>query len=270
MPRPAQLRTWLALTLQLLVLLALVACTRTPRQAARPAAPSASPSPAPPTVPPGTEQLLYDFGAPDAWRTHEPARDEADALLARFPHPHAQPGTVCDPNLPGTPAKSRLGGRLLPGLSVVRGAFTRPGAQQSAFFIDYCLTGVGQPRTRRLLVLEGERVEVDAVMPATPIADGVLAAVDVDLDGRAELLLTASIFRPETSQLQTATLLQVAPGAPRVLGSWDVIDHCSVRKQPDQETVHRLGFIAGASAGAPTFTDHATTRACYYPPAAPP
>lgn len=261
MTRPAPRRTWIALSL-----LGLLACTRTPRQPASPAAPS--PSPAPPTVAPGAEHLLYDFGAPDAWRTHEPTRAEADALLARFPHPHAAPASVCDPNLPGTPAGSRLGGRLMPGLSVVRGAFTRPAAAQSAFFIDYCLTGVGQPRTQRLLVLEGDRVELDYLVPASLRVDGVLAAVDVDLDGRAELLLTASIFRPGTSQLQTATLLELGPAVPRVLGSWDVIDHCSVSKQPDQETVHRLGFSVGA--GAPTFTDQATTRPCYYPPAAPP
>jgi len=261
-PRPTPLRTALALTL-----LALLACTRTPRQTARPAAPSSSP--APPTLAPGAEQLLHDFGAPEAWRTREPARDEADALLARFPHPRAQPGSVCDPNLPGTPAQSRLGGRLMPGLSVVRGAFTRPAAQQSAFFIDYCLTGVGQPRTQRLLVLEGDRVEVDYLLPATLLADGVIASADVDLDGRAELLLTTSVFRPETSQLQTATLLQVAPGPPRVLGTWDAIDHCSVRKDPDQETVHRLGFSVSVGGGTPTFTDQPTTRPCYYPPAAP-
>ena len=37
-------------------------------------------------------------------------------------------------------------------------------------------------------------------------ADGVIASADVDLDGRAELLLTTSVFRPETSQLQTCLL----------------------------------------------------------------
>ena len=64
----------------------------------------------------------------------------------------------------------------------------------------------------------------------------------IDLNGAAG---------PSSAVQSFAWKTPVAPAAPRVLGSWDVIDHCSVRKEPDQETVHRLGFSVSAGGGTP-------------------
>ncbi len=210
--------------------------------------------------------VLYDFGPRDAWRAPSATTEESAALVARFPHPHAK-GKKCGLNYPTTPAKDRAQGTLLPRVTVVRGAFSRAGVEQAAYLVDYCPTGDGVPSTRRLLVLENDKVVIDHELGRAEVGDEVLHAVDVTNDGLAELLLLATLYRPGTSSLTVATLLQIAPGKPRVLGRWDAIDHCSVLKNPDETTKHRITFRPDDA--TPSFRDKATTERCFYPPPPP-
>ncbi|NUO49896.1 MAG: hypothetical protein HOV80_13660 [Polyangiaceae bacterium] len=211
--------------------------------------------------------LLYDFGPKDAWRTKTLDVQETEALVARFPHPHAKSGTTCGVNFPQTPRDARREGRLLANVTFVRGAFTRAGADQAAYLIDYCATGDRQPRTRRLLVLEGDKTEIDHELGQAELGEEALHAIDVTNDGIAELLLTTNKYRPGTSQLIIASLLQGAPGKPRIIAKWDAIDHCSVLKDPKVQTTRRISFRVNGS--TPVFRDTATTEKCFSPPAPP-
>jgi hypothetical protein len=224
------------------------------------------PSVAPVAVDADGYSLLHDFGPRDAWRTPSASTEESAALVARFPHPHAK-GATCGLNYPTTPVKDRAQGTLLPRVTVVRGAFSRAGAEQSAFLVDYCPTGDRVPSTRRLLVLENDKLVVDHELGRAEVGDEVLLSIDVTKDGLAELLLLATLYRPGTSSLTVATLMQIAPGKPRVLGRWDAIDHCSVLKNPDETTTHEISFRPDET--APSFRDKATTERCFYPPPPP-
>ena len=133
-----------------------------------------SPTPAPAQG----ELLLYDFAASERVSWKEPSQIEVDRLLQRFPHPHAAASAHCDPNSPGTPAAERMGGILLPRVTLVQGAFTSAGAVQTAHFIDYCPSGVGVPRTRRIVVLQGDTLALDHELDGALKADEVLRAVD--------------------------------------------------------------------------------------------
>lgn len=209
--------------------------------------------------------VVHDFNDKDSSQHHEPSYEQRDALLARFPHPKAAAGSKCVPEYPSTPPKPPSPGSLGATMSLTQGAFTRVDAKQSAFVIDYCPTGNGQPLTRRLLIFDGSKLELDFVFPDSLRAEAVISSVDVDFDGRSELVLSDSEFRPPTSQLTTMTLLKVAPDAPRVLGTWTGADHCSVRKSPNEETLHRITFVF--SEGNVRFTDVATTEPCrVHPP----
>ncbi len=118
------------------------------------------------------EHRLVDFADDDAARAERAREAVVDALLQAFPHPHAA-GRPCDPNRPGTRPDERMGGVLLPTITQVAGAFTRAGASEIAFLIDYCPTGSGVPRTRRLLVLEAGVATFDHELLASEPFDEV-------------------------------------------------------------------------------------------------
>jgi hypothetical protein len=153
---------------------------------------------------------------------------------------------------------------LLPRVTRVRGAFTRGEATQSAYVIDYCPTGVGVPRTRRLLVLEGETVELDHEFGDDVRAEEILHAADVNGDGLSEVLLTGSVFRSDRSVTE-AVLLQLRPGRPTVLGKWTALAHCSPPN--DERTGQRIFFRVNG--GAAIFRAQSVTERCFYPPSPP-
>lgn len=209
------------------------------------------------------EHRLVDFADDDAARA-ERARDAVvDALLQAFPHPHAA-GRSCDPNRPGTRPDERMGGVLLPTITQVAGAFTRAGASEIAFLIDYCPTGSGVPRTRRLLVLEAGVATFDHELLASEPFDEVLSASDLDGDGRAELLLTTSRFEDGRSMVDLSVVALRGAG-PTTLGTWRAVVHCNPR-EPRRTT---LALHVRLDGGAPVFRDEVTTSRCVYPPPPP-
>lgn len=229
--------------------------------------PTEAPSPEPLPAAPQGELVLYDFSGDHALSWSEPTRDELDRLLARFPNPHAPAGAHCDPNSPGTPPSQRMGGILLPRVTRVEGAFTSVGASQTAYFIDYCPSGVGVPRTRRILVLQGDTLALDHELASDLKADEVLRAVDVDGDGLAEVLLTVNLYNTQTTQHTTdAILYRLKEGAPRVIGRWPGIAHCY--SGHDDRTVSRIKYRRTGKVA--TFRAETSEEHCYYPPAPPP
>jgi hypothetical protein len=230
------------------------------------APPADAPSSSPPIVNAAGETLLFDFSVDKALAWKEPTQAEFDRLLQGFPHPHAPAGAACDPNYPGTPVTQRAGGILLPHITMLRGAFTRAGSStQTAYLIDYCLTGAGVPRTRRLLVLEKDSVELDHELAAAVQGEQLLHAADVNGDGRAELLMTASIYR-DGKQSSGVELVQVSPGAPKLLGRWTAVVHCSPGTVKEK-TVRRIFYRR--KGGALLFRDEVLKQRCIYPPAPP-
>lgn len=206
------------------------------------------------------DRVVIDFSA-DPKPEHRQLSDAAmTELLRRFPHPHAE-GKTCDPNRKETPPKERAGGQLLPYITSVDASVTSA-ARQTAYMIDYCPTGNGVPRTRRLLVLEGNSVVVDRELPASIPADAIIAAPDIDGDRRSELLLTST--ESNTRVVVTVHLVRVTKNSLKLLGSWTGLEHCSVSAPPD-EILHR---ITAAGTSGP-FKDTAVARRCYYPPAPP-
>ncbi len=219
---------------------------------------------APPAAPkPAKERVLVDFRVRDAARAEGPGDEESAALVRAFPHPHAA-GERCDPNRPGTPPGERMGGTLWPRVTQVAGAFTRPGAKELAFLIDYCLTGVGAPRTRRLLVLEAGKVTFDHELLATEPFDEALSASDLDGDGRDELLLTTSIFEDARSKVDLS-VVSLRGAALATLGTWRAVEHCDPRHAERIELVLHVR----AERGAPAFRAEHTTTPCVYPPSPP-
>ena len=152
----------------------------------------------------------------------------------------------------------------MPRVTMVKGAFTRAGATQSAYFIDYCPTGVGVPRTKRLLVLEGEAVELDHEFGGDSRAEEILHAADVNDDGLAEVLLTGYVFRPDRSYTE-AVLMQSRPGKPRTLATFKALVHCA---PPNDEWTGRRIFFR-VKGGAAIFREQAVTERCFYPPSHP-
>lgn len=114
---------------------------------------------------------------------------------------------------------------LSPNVTQVAGAFTRPGAKELAFLIDYCMTGAGAPRTRRLLVLAAGVATFDRELPAAEPFDEVLGAADLDGDGRAELLLTTSIYQDGRSMVDLA-VVSLGGATLTALGTWRAVVHC--------------------------------------------
>lgn len=189
---------------------------------------------------------------------------EVEGLVARFPHPEAKAGTTCRANDPNEPQKKVQESFA----TAIAGSFSAAGAKEMAFLIDYCPTGLGVPRTRRVIVLDGDKVVLDHVLPANTKGEWADLAIDIDGDGREEILATSNIFRPGRSTLTEATLLRVAPGKLAVLGAWAVIDHCStVYKKPDDVTSHTISYRLNN--GVPSFRDVAKTEPCFYPPPPP-
>jgi hypothetical protein len=209
------------------------------------------------------ERLVLDFGDDASIRHDAPGRAVFDALLAAFPHTHAE-GKACDPNFPGTPAKERAGGILLPTITQVAGAFTRADASEVAFLIDYCPTGAGVPRTRRLLILDAGAVSFDYEFGAREPFDQLLAATDLDGDGRAELLVTTALHQYERSMLD-ASLLRLSDRKPTVLGTWRVIEHCELGS--NQMTTRKVFVRLNGS--TPVFRDEPKTERCNHPPQPP-
>ncbi|MBL8742590.1 MAG: hypothetical protein JNK04_15895, partial [Myxococcales bacterium] len=76
---------------------------------------------------------------------------EVEGLVARFPHPEAKAGTTCRANDPNEPQKKVQESFA----TAIAGSFSAAGAKEMAFLIDYCPTGLGVPRTRRVIVLDG-------------------------------------------------------------------------------------------------------------------
>ncbi len=218
---------------------------------------------APAPADPAKERLLIDVGDDKAARAEHPRDEVRDALVRAFPDPHAA-GKPCDPNRPGTPPGQRAGGVLLPNVTQVAGAFTRPGAKELAFLIDYCMTGAGAPRTRRLLVLAAGVATFDRELPAAEPFDEVLGAADLDGDGRAELLLTTSIYQDARIMVDLAAV-SLGGGALTTLGTWRAIVHCG----PSDPTRTTLALHVRVERGAPIFRDEVTTTRCIYPPPPP-
>jgi hypothetical protein len=188
---------------------------------------------------------------------------QSGLLVARFPHPKAKPGTTCRANDPNEPTKTVEE----PFTSAIAGSFSSAGAKEVAFFIDYCPTGLGQPRTRRVVVIDGDKLVIDYVLPATARGEWADLAIDVDGDGREEILATSIIWRPDRPTVTEATLLRLAP-KPAVLGAWKVIDHCDqFKKNPDTTTTHTISWRM--KDGVASFRDVAKTEGCFYPPAPP-
>jgi len=207
------------------------------------------------------DTVVFDFTTDPAPRWNEPSQDEATELLRRFPHPHAG-GKTCDPNRPGTPANQRMGGQLLPRITTARAAITRTGAAQVVYLIDYCPTGVRVPRTRRLLVLDGTKVALDHELPSAIPADELLATIDVDGDGRAELVATTTADRGGRNVVVAYLVSTTAARDLRLLGTWTALEHCTPGTYPEQ-IMHRVTVAAGK------FRDVASTQRCHYPPAGP-
>jgi hypothetical protein len=219
---------------------------------------------APPAAPkPPKERVVIDFRVRDAERAEVPGDDESAALVRAFPHPHAA-GKPCDPNLPGTPSGERMGGVLLPRVTQVAGSFTRPGAKEIAFVIDYCPTGAGVPRTRRLLVLESGKVNLDHELLAAEPFDEALTGSDVDGDGRDELLLTTSIFEDARSKVDLS-VVTLRGATLTTLGTWRAVEHCDPRHAERTNLVLHVRM----EGGAPVFRDELTTSRCVYPPSPP-
>lgn len=206
------------------------------------------------------DSVVVDFSLDPKPESRQVANAVMTELLRRFPHPHAN-GKTCDPNYPNTPAKERAGGQLLPYITSVDAAITKK-QKQTAYVIDYCPTGNGVPRTRRLLVLDGTAVAIDRELPASIPATAIIATTDIDGDGRAELVLTDTEHRKRA--VTVVYLVRARATDLKLLGSWTGLEHCSVLEPPD-EIVHR---ITAAGPDGP-FKDTAIKRRCYYPPKAP-
>lgn len=219
----------------------------------------ATPAPADPSK----ERLVVDLAADDAARAERAQDQVLDALVQAFPDPHAA-GKRCDPNSPGTPPGERMGGILLPTVTQVGGSFTRAGAAEVAFLIDHCSTGVGAPRTRRLLVLEAGVATFDHQLGTGEPFDEVLAASDLDGDGRAELLLTTSSFQDERS-LVDLSVASLSGATLTVLGTWRAVEHCDPR-HPERTSLALHVRMAGS---APVFRAERRSSRCMYPPSPP-
>ncbi|APR88277.1 hypothetical protein A7982_13626 [Minicystis rosea] len=131
--------------------------------------------------------------------------------------------------------------------------------------IDYCPSGVGVPRTRRLLVLDGAAIALDHELDESVQGEEILRATDVDGDGRAEVLMTVLAFRAGRS-FTDVSLFQLSPKR-RALGRWTAVAHCSPGRTPDDQTTRRI-FVR-MKGGTPLFRDEAVTEPCFYAPAPP-
>ncbi|MDI3282211.1 hypothetical protein QHF83_02780 [Polyangium sp. 15x6] len=239
-----------------------------PKPTAAPTSDETTGAPPLPTYPnPAGEVLLYDFTPDDALRWKEPPRAEFDELVKRFPHPHAAKDSRCGPDSPSTPPEQQAKGILLPHITTVRGAFTRPRSTQSAYLIEYCSTGNGQPHTVRLLVLQDDSVELDLELAGDLHIGEVQHAVDVDGDGRDEVVLTSSLYRQREGQSVTgAVLYRLGPGAPGVIGKWTAVEHCYIGH--DDMLAHRIYYRMKHD--VLSFRDETIKKHCYYPPPPPP
>jgi hypothetical protein len=198
-------------------------------------------------APAHADSVVIDFTVEPTPAAHQPTQNEHAGLLVRFPEPK---GKKCEIDR----AQGGLGGELLPTITSARGAITRKGAQL-AYLIDYCpLPGV--KRTRRLLVLDGEKPVVDKQLPAGLHADELLAAVDIDGDGFSELVATETIYRGGRNVI---VAYLVRPSDLKVLGTWTAIEHCTPGTFTE-ENRHRVTFASGR------FRDVVTKRTCHYPP----
>lgn len=211
------------------------------------------------------EQLLIDSAAKNALDWPRPSDAETEELLRRFPDPHAKPGARCALDDPAALASTRAGGYLQPSITTLGGAFTQAGATQTAYLIPYCETGFGARNTVRLLVLDKDQVVLDRDLTGT--ADRLVLARDVDGDGRAELLVSRTIY--ETSRnVVRVRLLRLTKGAPISLGSWVAMRHCSPSVDDNQSRGLRIYFHQDAR--GVSFRDEPVVEKCYYPPAPPP
>lgn len=212
-------------------------------------------------APARTAEVLYDFVATPPRNEALAERAAADSLLQRFPHPTAGAGSRCDPNARGTPATERSGGVLFPTITTATGAFTRAGAEQTAYLVDYCATGVGQESLRRLLVLEGREVLLDLRVAD---AERILLARDADGDERDELLLLQRTYSDGRIGV-LAQLVSFDAGRLRVRGRWDALRECG------REGTRRTGLRLLRVPAARGFAVRAepASAVCAYPPAPP-
>lgn len=92
----------------------------------------------------------------------------------------------------------------------------------------------------------------------------VLSATDIDGDGRAEFLVTTSIYQKSRVMID-ASLLALSNGKPTVLGTWRAIKHCETGV--DQKTTRKI--YARMRRTRPAFRDEVETSRCYHQPARP-
>ncbi len=201
--------------------------------------------------------VVFDFTTDEMPRAVQIGDAELRGVLVAFPaptpSPRAKPTAPCDVQ----PRVTSVTGPLVP---------ARPGSQ-TAYLLDYCPTASG-PRPRRLVVQDGTATLVDRVLPAAVPADEVLAAVDVDGDGAAELVLTGDTMRGDRTR-QTAYVVRPGARAVNLLGTWTAADHCVPGHYKEEQIGHRVTATGGTGGAKLVFHETSQARPCWYPPAPP-
>lgn len=190
----------------------------------------------------------------------------AEKLLARFPHPRANPKAACWDSDPENRTRVPDGE---PYVTAIAGSFSSAGAKEMAFMIDYCPSGLGLPATRRVIVLDGDKLVLDQVLPDDAKGAQADLAIDVDGDGREELLAGTSLVESGRTGVVEVTLLRLAPGNLKQLGTWSAYEKCGTpHKRPGELTTSHTIWLRMKDS-VPTSRVVAKTKRCPHLPPPP-
>jgi hypothetical protein len=240
--------------------------------------PSVPPSPGEPARPDPIEpsepapapdgKVLYDFST-SSMTAAVPEAAVQKKLLARVVGKYLPDGKECDTGFDGSPEDARKKGALKPYVTMARGAFTKAGGDEVAYLVDFneCGTGptTGLVSTRRL-VIEAAAAPGKTVVEHT-FADDVtvtelLTALDVDGDGRHELLCLAPGVQRMGYFSTGAVLVSLAEASPKVLGSWTALESMCEGGE-GEATRARISYTT--KDGAPVFREEEVKGPCEKP-----
>jgi hypothetical protein len=186
----------------------------------------------------GHDVLLHDFRG--AKLNTVVTRKEAEPIARRFDDRRA---------------KAYCRYSALTTVTRVAGAFSAANANETVYLIDYCHA------LRRVVVLAGETAVINHTIPTGVVGDRLVDAVDVDGDGREELLVARRHAGQGTAGAVTeATLLRLAPDGPTEVAKWTALVECPAARDGQSMTTHTISFRRHE--GVVRFRDVPRTWAC--------